>query len=294
MGKSYNLLDLINKEWVQRTIISWLCLFSVTACDRKSGTHGETIGTTNKIQIPVVFHVVYNGNNPESNITDQKIQSQIDVLNETFQARNSDLTKVPAPYRDLIADVGLHFYLAKFDPLGRPSIGVERKEEDLIAKKNTSSERNTPLTSMKKASWGGLDTWASARYLNVWVVDLSDEEGEPFVLGKATLPGEDPTFDGLILDYRVVGKLAPLIHSFELGRTATHEVGHWLGLFHLSDQNDRCISWDCVEDTPQIMGFNFMESLTDAEALMFTNEQKALMLKQFTPGGSRSSFVQAL
>lgn len=267
-------------DFYKKTLVPGIFALSMTACIDKDKSN-KGVGSINaRIRIPVVFHVVYSESISESNISDEKIKSQITALNETFQGRNIDLNKVPSSYANLVADVGLEFYLA----------GIERSQEDLDKKKATAGERDKPLTFMKKNDWGGLDAWSSESYLNVWVVDLNDDDGELAILGQSTFPGEESVFDGLILDYRAVGTVAPLLPSYELGRTATHEIGHWLGLYHLSEQQGTCASWDCVEDTPQTMGVNFMESKSDSSILMFTAGQKARIQEQFTSEGARSTF----
>jgi len=71
-------------------------------------------------------------------------------------------------------------------------------------------------------------------------------------LGTAPFPGFNSNYDGIVLDYHVTGRTGNnLILNFDLGRTATHEIGHWLNLEHpWGPGNGSCGVDDNVSDTP--------------------------------------------
>ncbi|RZM06713.1 MAG: hypothetical protein EOO88_52935 [Pedobacter sp.] len=103
---------------------------------------------------------------------------------------------------------------------------------------------------MKYSNAGGDDAWDSRRYLNIWVCNMFGRS-----LGFATMPGGDPAKDGVVINFDVFGTIGSLRPSFDKGRTATHEIGHWLGLKHLWGDDD-CGS-DDVDDTPPQRSYNF-------------------------------------
>lgn len=249
-----------------------------------------------QVTIPVVVNVVWN--TTAENISDAQIQTQIDVLNADFRALNADRLNTPSIFSSLIADFEINFCLATQDPSGNATTGIRR--------------RNTTLTSfssndaMKFNAQGGLDAWDRNKYLNLWICDLSGG-----LLGYAQFPGGAAATDGVVCDYQYVGTIGTATAPFNKGRTATHEVGHWLNLRHIwGDAN--CGS-DLVSDTPthntsnggcpsiphystcsgapQEMTMNYMDYTDDACMYMFTAGQKARAQALFATGGSRVSLL---
>ncbi|UOQ72751.1 hypothetical protein [Hymenobacter cellulosilyticus] len=147
--------------------------------------------TTAAVTIPVVVHVLYN--TTAQNITDAQIQSQIDVLNLDFSKTNPDYTKTPSAFAGLVANANIQFVLAKQTPTGTATTGIERKQ-------TTKTSWGTD-DQMKKASTGGLDAWNSAKYLNLWVCNLSGG-----VLGYAQFPGGPAATDGVVILTTAFGK----------------------------------------------------------------------------------------
>ena len=186
------------------------------------------------IDIPVVIHVIYNDS--IQNITNEQIQSQLDSLNKDFRALNTDISNVPSVFSTLVADVGLEFCLATQDPDGNISTGINRVYTENT---NFSSSNND----MKFTSEGGSDVWDSERYLNIWVCNLSGN-----TLGFAQFPGGPASTDGIVIDYEYFGSIGTALPPYDLGRTLTHEVGHWLNLRHI--WGDSYCGDDLVDDTP--------------------------------------------
>jgi hypothetical protein len=204
-----------------------------------------------EITIPVVFHVVHNPNSPEQNIPDEMIFSQMDVLNEDFGRYNTNASETREIFDSIAVDTKIQFCLASVDPDGNPTTGITRTE-------STSNFLLAPLTNnIKDSGQGGVDPWPTDQYLNIWVCDMSFA-GSPFVLGYAQFPGEaednlgggPANTDGVVMQYNYVGRTEdPNTAPSNLGRTTTHEVGHWLGLRHVWGDGD-CDSTDYVYDTP--------------------------------------------
>ncbi|HSI90189.1 MAG TPA: hypothetical protein VK927_03685, partial [Adhaeribacter sp.] len=170
--------------------------------------------------IPVVFHVVYN--TTAQNISNAMIQSQLDVLNRDFRRQNADTSGTPGIFQGLGADTGIEFCLASVDPTGQPTTGITRTPTSVTAFGVNSG--------VKANATGGKDPWPRDQYLNIWVCNITSG-----ILGFATPPGAPAGSDGVVLLYRTVGE--PPFNTFpgpfNKGRTATHEVGHWLNLKHI-------------------------------------------------------------
>lgn len=249
------------------------------------------------IRIPVVVHVVYN--TPAQNISDAQIISQIEVLNEDFRKLNADASNAPEEFAPLASDIGIEFYLATEDPEGNPTNGITRTATD---KKKFSTNDN-----IKRSEDGGKDPWPTDKYLNLWSGNISFILGE--LLGYAQFPGGDPATDGVVINSKYFGRGGSALAPFNGGRTATHEVGHWLNLRHIWGDGG-CGATDFVDDTPDAaseyygcpaypsvscgssdMFMNFMDYVNDDCMVMFSKGQKERMLALFEPGGARESFV---
>lgn len=263
------------------------------------------------VKIPVVVHVVWN--TEEQNISDAQIQSQIDVLNRDFRATNKDITKVPSPWKDLVGDPRIEFHLAKKDPDGNPTTGITRTRTT----KTNFTDTDGLEQSIKSKAAGGADAWPTDRYLNIWVCQLGHG-----LLGYAQFPGGPPKTDGVVILHTAFGTVGTADipdNSFNLGRTATHEIGHWLNLFHIWADDDWngspgiCSGSDEVADTPNQgtrnlgkpsfphistdcnngphgdMFMNYMDYVDDDTMVMFTKDQVARI--DACLEGPRSSFL---
>jgi len=251
------------------------------------------------VTIPVVVHVVYN--TAEENISDAQIQSQINVLNQDFRKLNADVANTPGAFAGLASDSNIEFCLATVDPNGNPTNGVLR-----VPTTATSFGTNNTV---KSSSSGGSNAWNAGKYLNMWVCDISGG-----TLGYAQFPGGSASTDGVVIDYLYFGTIGTATAPFNKGRTATHEVGHWLNLRHIwGDDGTGCTGSDQVTDTPNAAGpnygcpafplvtcsngpngdmfMNYMDYTDDACGLMFTNGQKTRAQALFSTGGARVGFL---
>ncbi len=254
------------------------------------------------VTIPVVVHVVWN--TTAQNVSEAQIQSQLDVLNADFRKLNADVANTPAAFAGLAADCELNFCLAARTPSGAATTGIERKQTSV-----TSFSTND---NVKYASTGGLDAWDATKYLNIWVCNLSGG-----VLGYAQFPGGPAATDGVVITYTGFGTNGTATAPFNLGRTGTHEVGHWVNLYHIwGDDGTSCTGSDQCADTPNQadenygcpafpavscsngpngdMFMNYMDYTDDACMFMFTTGQKARMQALFNSGGSRAGLTTSL
>lgn len=250
-------------------------------------------GTANKttavVTIPVVVHVLYR--TASENISDAQILSQIDILNKDFRKLNTDINLVPSAFAGLASDCEIEFCLAQRDPNGNATNGIVRKQ-------TTATSFSYSSNAIKYSSSGGDNAWNSAQYLNIWVGTLSGG-----VLGYAQFPGGAAATDGVAILNTAFGNTGTAAAPFNKGRTATHEVGHWLNLFHIwGDDGTACTGSDQVTDTPNqgaenygtpsfpktdacspsspgVMFMNYMDYVDyDVAMFMFTAGQKARML----------------
>lgn len=244
------------------------------------------------IQIPVVVNVLYRTS--AQNISLAQIQSQIDILEKDFNALNSEYGSVPALFSGVKANVGVHFVL-----------------KNVVRKSSTKTSWSATTENMKKSSLGGIDPTTPDSVLNIWVVNFINYAGQE-VLGYAQFPGGSPSTDGVVIGYRYFGNTGTAVAPFNLGRTATHEVGHYFNLRHIwgdatcgndlvgdtplhNDANFGCPSYphySTCSGAPVEMTMNFMDYTDDACMYMFSSGQKSRMLATFTSGGGRSGFAQ--
>jgi hypothetical protein len=184
------------------------------------------------ITIPTVVHVVYNS--AAENLADTYIQQQIAVLNADYTKTNTDWNKTPATFLSLVADCQVKFCLASKDPAGAATTGIIHKQSTV-----TSWSQNDAV---KSTAQGGDDAWDATKYLNLWVCNLGGG-----LLGYAQFPGGSNSTDGVVVLYNSLPG-PPVMSAYDMGRTATHEVGHWLNLRHIN--GDANCGNDQVTDTP--------------------------------------------
>lgn len=188
----------------------------------------------NVITIPVVVHVVWRTS--AGNITDARIMEQINRLNVDFRRQNTDAPQTPLEFQSVASDTEIQFCLATRDPQNNPTTGIVRVQTTLS---NIGSGNNY------YSATNGSPAWNTSQYLNIWVCEIGGG-----ILGYAYLPGSAPaTYDGVVIDYRYFGTTGAT-PPYNLGRTATHEVGHWLNLEHIWGDSPGCSPDDGVSDTP--------------------------------------------
>lgn len=203
----------------------------------RQGAEEAARGPRNVLTIPVVVHVIHSGEpvGVGRNIPTARILEQLDRLNDDFRRTNSDAINTPSGFA--AADTEIEFCLATVDPNGQATTGIERHSYPSISGQSYIENTIKPQT-----------YWNSSLYLNIWTVELSGG-----LLGYAYLP--TPTMvgsdvDGLVLNYEYVGDN---IIVGSQGRTATHEIGHYLGLAHIwadFTNTSGCGNDDGISDTP--------------------------------------------
>ncbi|UKN00170.1 T9SS type A sorting domain-containing protein [Paracrocinitomix mangrovi] len=199
--------------------------------------------------IPVVVHVIHDGGS--SNISYAQIQSAIDQINDDYQKLNADTSNIrntaQAPFYPESGNMQLEFKLARIDPNGNCTNGVERRYSPASAY-NAGDD-------VKYYSSGGLNAWPRDKYLNIWVVETIESSGGGITLGYAQFPyfGNANTY-GIVIRNDAMGTMGTALSG---DRTLTHELGHCFGLFHTFQ--DGCSNQDCGAngdyccDTPPVL-----------------------------------------
>ncbi|PQA91646.1 zinc metalloprotease [Chryseobacterium shigense] len=246
------------------------------------------------VEIPVVFNVIYN--TAAQNISDARIAEQIAVLNADYGATNSDVSNTPAAFQSSTAgDVKIRFKL----------VATNRKQ-------STKTGWKSNLNEMKKTSTGGINPTDNTKNMNIWVVNsILDQNGQSGTLGYAYYPESAGLwYDGLVIGYQFIGKTGASA-PFNLGRTVTHEVGHYLNLPHLWGSSDAGCQTDYSNDTPTSPGpnygtpsyplnrvcggvsrsqmfMNYMDYVDDKAMFMFSANQKTRMQAVVSASGPRA------
>jgi pregnancy-associated plasma protein-A len=258
---------------------------AVEDATRRSIESGQAMRVARKLlTIQVVVHVVHR--TAAENISDAQVRSQIAALNRDFTLKNADKSTVPGPYKSLVANPNIQFKLATKDPDGKKTTGITRTA--------TTVRDFGADDAVKRKQSGGRNPWPTDRYLNLWTCTLSGG-----LLGYAQFPGGPAKTDGVVILHTAFGTQGTAAAPFKKGRTATHEVGHFLNLRHIwGDRND-CSGNDQVADTPAAraanfgkpkfphvtchngpsgdMFMNYMDYVDDAAMVMFSHGQVARM-----------------
>jgi hypothetical protein len=257
----------------------------------------ETLGTNAIITIPVVVHVILP--NP-SLVTDAQIQSQIDVLNADFAGLNADSTRIPAAFKARFGKGNLRFCLARRDTQGEASNGIVR-----VASSVSSDPGNEDP--VKFTCNGGSDAWDPAKYLNIWVCQMPNGFLGYSYFASLPLASVPLNERGFVTSFRSFGVGGTAQAPYNLGRTATHEIGHFFDLDHIWGPNNCDGGQDCGDDdsigdtplqsgcnfgappadsviidacspvAPGIMWMNFMDYVDDRAMVMYTPQQQARM-----------------
>lgn len=258
------------------------------------------VGEFPSVTIPIVFHILHR--TAEERVTAAQITSQIQALNRDFGHETLG-TETALEAENFLArrpdDTRIRFCMAAFEQSGtsRPAVFYHAT--------NTAEWKLD--FSIHFDSLGGADVILPQKYLNVWVVNLGEWAG------YAQLPGLNPATDGIVIDYRFFGMTSTTTTPYNEGKTLTHLIGNYLGLYDLWNENFRCGD-DYVADTPihnapnqgcptykhistcsgnrVEMTMNFMDNTDDACMYLFTYGQLLRMAAVLSPAGPRKGLIK--
>lgn len=288
--------------------------------------------TTADVVIPVVFHVIVT----ESQLNEMgdtagvydRIDSQLEVINEDFSATNSDISGVPTAFQSLIGDANISFAVARINPQGKAQFGVE-----FLIKPSGFTGFSALSPSPKRSAEGGMDPWDNTKYLNVWVTPITaGGGGSGQVLGYAFNADYaqqvygDKQLAGVVMHNLTLGRRTSIGQKFytastDKGRTLTHELGHFFNIWHIWGNTQpgtggNCNDDDGIDDTPRQqdanfscplgvkanctlgshpggeMYMNFMDYSGDRCVKMFTVQQVARMRAEIAVGGTNRTLTE--
>jgi hypothetical protein len=211
--------------------------------DNPDGNNDKTV-----ITVPVVVHVVYA--TAAQNISDTRVQEQINILNRDYAGLNTH--SMGAFATTLKSNTELQFCLATKTPTGAASNGIDRK--------STTVSQFTSNNNVKHASSGGADQWDPNKYINIWVCNLGGG-----LCGYAEFPTStlSATY-GVVIMYQYFG-VTGAVSPYNQGGTTTHEIGHCFNLYHIwGDDGTACSGTDLCNDTPNQAGENYTCPATGA------------------------------
>ncbi len=278
--------------------------------------------------IPVVFHVIHGGQavGTHPNLSIAQITTQVTVLNNDFAGTGQNVANCPAAFQPVIASSGISFCLAVKDPTNgiMPDPGIHRVNFNTFTLSGTFTNKDPAgnaagFTNFINQIVKPQTIWDPTKYCNIWVTDQPPNGG---LLGFATFPagttlpgvtgGGGATTDGCWLWTKATGSVGTLDPTYNLGRTATHEIGHWLGLRHVWGDGN-CVNDFCNDIPPAEAAhygcpsaphhvnqcgagqspngeqtMNFMDYTDDACMYMFSNDQKTRMLTAMSQGTYRN------
>lgn len=293
---------------------------------------GAANKTTASVTLPVVFHVILtqaqiNQLGGEAGLYD-RVATQMDVINNDFNAKNADLSNVPSAFTSVIGNAQINFGMAHRKPDGSGTTGIEIRVATAGFAGFPVGDVQTKLTNA-----GGLDPWDPTKYLNVWVVNIDNSSTSSLILGYGYSPAYTAALQnpyespGVVIHYGTLGsRISPfqyfVVTSADKGRTLTHELGHYFNIFHIWGNtpvgSGNCSDDDGFGDTPRQedatqscpnpntvvpnctsdphpggeMYMNYMDYSGDRCTYMFTKQQVQRMQAEVNPGGDSYSLTQ--
>jgi hypothetical protein len=239
---------------------------------KRQATAKGAARTTLSSAVPVIFHILVNSSQyaamgGAAGII-SRVDSQIEVLNRDYNKGNSDSTLIPSGWKHLYASSGIHFGLAHTDPIGHGSPGYEIK---IITGDGFVQGISGNYDSAKHVSSGGLDAWDPTKYINVWCLNFSDYPGLlGITVAKSFISIGAPLDNmGICLNYLALGKQTspasltfPSGGNYTLGRSLTHEMGHFFEIWHTWGDDGGLCPWtggsdDGLADTPPEANYKY-------------------------------------
>ena len=197
--------------------------------------------------IPLVFHIIHNGHQigEDENVSVEQIENAVSILNEDFNILNPDLENVVSQFQNIIGDANIEFRLAKLDPDGNCTSGINRVFSDMTNQANDCIK--------------DLIAWDDSKYVNIWVVEDIDNSigAAAYTYLPGTLWGDE--VEGIIINHEYLGSIGSSNNTPYKRHTLSHEFGHYFNLSHTwgwgsNGELENCYYDDDVSDTPNTIG----------------------------------------
>ncbi|MBC7865648.1 MAG: T9SS type A sorting domain-containing protein [Bacteroidia bacterium] len=301
---------------------AWDLAFNAMVEQFKQNQIANKTSTNTTYTIPVIVHVIHNGEavGTGSNISSTQINSQITILNNDYMSAGLNNANCPAAFTSVKSNTGITWCMATKDEIGNvlAEPGIDRINRNTLS-----------FTAPPYSNTGYIDgtikpntIWDPTLYCNIWVLNLGSS-----LLGYATFPAGTglagltgvgtSSNDGVVIGYGYFGNTSSGFAPYNKGRTASHELGHWLGLRHINGDsncgNDYCadtptqdqLHGGCISSSTPYhvnvcgagtspngeMTMNFMDYTDDNCMYMFTNDQTTRMNTALTNGTYRSGLT---
>ena len=267
------------------------------------------------VRIPIVVHVVHNGESvgTGTNISKAQVQAQLDVLNEDFRKKAG--TPGGSSNYPVAADIEIEFCLS---PVGENGQLLDEPGIHRYNGGRSDWSRDQIENQLKPTT-----SWNPNLFFNVWTVKFAASDAQ--LIGYAQFPdqsgltglnvsGGPASTDGVVIRYQSFGSVDKgnfpvMVAPYNKGRTLSHETGHWLGLRHI--WGDGPCADDFVADTPEQqsassgcpvgrvscggvnMVENYMDYSDDACMNIFTEDQKLRIQAVIQNSPRRKSLIDA-
>lgn len=275
-----------NRDFFDSSYIHWYQK-AVEASTKTFLDNRGKVSRDTEFVVPVVFHFIHHPNFPPDKLFIVKALAEI---NADFSRLNADTINLRSKFKSRAANAKIRFVLVDKDENGQPSNGyTARSSLTTFGVEPYQSYRT--WHNMKFDTCGGISPWNTNKYLNIWVCSLkSPKSGRTYWAGFATPPKNAPrwgmfyrdsSIDGIVLDQSTYS-------NSSRSSTLTHEIGHYLGLRHVSgdppaffDSATMCSYDDSLFDTPRVLNQNYYTCDTTLNSCIEPTNDFPDMLENF-------------
>jgi len=289
-----------NRDFFSPTYTEWYKQ-AVLESNKPAINHRSKVFRDTEFIIPVVFHLIYPFGVPLDIAQIPKIMNEI---NADFMRLNADSIKLRSKFKNRVGNPKIRFVLADTNETGQPSKGYTiRYSLNYFGIEPYQPYRH--MHKMKFKSSEGTPPWNTKKYLNIWVCNLtSPETGKTYVSGFATPPKNAPHWSPIyyadsLIDGIVIGK--NVYSNSARSSTLTHEIGHYLGLRHVSgdpprflDSTSMCVYDDSIFDTPRVLHQNYYCDTTINSCIEPVNDFPDMLenFMDYTGDNCKNSFTK--
>lgn len=239
--------------------------------------------------LPVVVHIIHEGEpiGTGSNISDAQVFSAITALNNDFRKVAGTVG-----FGDGV-DIGIEFCLASRNPQGQPTNGIVRVNGSSVPLYAEQGIESAGGSGANEEAVKALSTWPRTNYVNIWIVnEIENNDAGSGVQGYAYFPFNNPV-DGIVVLYNAFGTVGNLKSYTDMNRTLTHEMGHYLGLYHTFHTTTSCAAeTDCTVSGDRVCDTPVTVSQTFCSTPACSGTQQVENYLDYTPESCQNMFTQ--